>query len=422
MTTTEIQPGIDSLYPVRKLLPYLAELERAWTTGNEPETNARELDDNWELIRELHSRAVEHANASDEPSQLCCDLVIAAPTLLQSRLTRQEMVEWIELALQAAEKRSDPRAIGTLLTFRGIAERDSHSLVAAAGSFQRALDCYRELHDESAAARCLANSSLVIAMRGDLQAARERLQVARSYFEEHEDHRGLMMCLGSLSIVEQRMRRYSPARDAADLYLELAQDLESRQDEILALGQLGTCCRRLGSEASDENQDQIACENWELAIAYYHRQKELAIELGDTSAQQRAIGNLGNAYSDLNRLDEAIACHRESLHLSTATGNLRGRAADHLNLGIVLMKQGELVEAEVLFQEALAYSRTSEEPAFQAAVLWNLMEIADRRNDISEAIKFGRSCLAIREAIHDPRLEETREAMADLQKKKGSKS
>ena len=411
-------PEIDSFYPVRKLRPYLAELERAWRVGNEPETITRELDDNWQLIRELHSRVAEQADTSDELCQLCCELVVAAPTLLQTRLTRREMIDWTELGLRAAEKRSDLRVIGTLLTLRGIAERDSQSLPAACRSFERALECYNELQDQKEATGCLANLSLVIAMRGDPQTAQDRLEVARKFFEENDDQRGLMVCVGCLSIVEQRMRRYSAAREIADVYLELAQDIESRPDEILALGQLGTCCRRLGSEAIDDNLSELATENLDLAIAYYRRQKELAQECGELSAQQRAIGNMGNTYAVLNRLDEAVVCHRESLHLSTICGNPRACALDQMNLGKVLVDQGKDAEAEELFQQALSYSRTSEEPAFEAAILWNLSLIAERRNDINEAIKLGRTCLAIREAIHDPYLDETREAIADLQIKR----
>jgi predicted O-linked N-acetylglucosamine transferase (SPINDLY family) len=73
-------------------------------------------------------------------------------------------------------------------------------------------------------------------------------------------------------------------------------------------------------------------------------QKSAQLEPQDAQAQS----NLGLVLSDLNRLPEAEACHRQALALNP-------RFADtHNNLGTTLKLQGRLAEAEASFQTAIA--------------------------------------------------------------------
>ena len=45
---------------------------------------------------------------------------------------------------------------------------------------------------------------------------------------------------------------------------------------------------------------------------------------GDTAAEGRALSNLGNAYRELRRFEEAIGCYQQSLAIYRETGDRHG--------------------------------------------------------------------------------------------------
>lgn len=414
------QPAAPARHLFRQLITFVAGLETSWRVAEQKEAIAREFDDNWQLLREAHAQFITEAANENDISDSYFELLTAAPTLLSTRLSCEEMLEWVRHAMVSAEQRSAHQSIPVILTLRGVAERDSRNLQAAFQTFEQAKRGYLLIDDNAGVAASIANQCLLSAMAGDPRIATDQLEAARSHFKAVSDNRGLMKCSGAQAVIEMRQGNYSTACSAADDYLDLAQELDSRADEMLALGQLGTCHRRLGAAAIENGQQQQGHENIELAIDYYRAQRRLAEEFGDEGAQQRAIGNLGNAYTDLGRFEEAIACHRESLHLSEIMCNSRAIAIDHLNLGTVFLTLNRDTEAEQHLLQALENAHAIGDKAFKATVLWNLHVVLERLNNIDEAVRAVDECLRIRESINHQLTEETRAAFSKLVNRKVS--
>lgn len=393
------------------LIPYLAEMEQRWVTGDSPLQVTRDFDADFELIRQLLCDAVDACEELEEARLICADLLLAAPTLLASRLTRRELVQYIDLALPVVLEYRGHEAIGRLLILKGVAELELQSLPAARCSFETARDAYEKAGNPQAAFRCAAHLGMILAFQGDIPKAHLILIEAKSFLSGCGDKFGLMKCIGAMSVVHQRRRQFAEAIATSEAYLNLAQELESRADEIIALGQLGTCSRRLAEQSRERGDEAAANEDAEVAIAYYRRQKELAVEHGDIAAQQRAIGNLGNAFGDLERFEEAIASHHESLHLATIQGNYRARAADQTSLGYDYLQCGNLDEAQQYLAQALSYYRSTNEPAYEALVLSNIALVAEAAGELESAVELENAALAIRERINDPRQSESREAI-----------
>jgi superkiller protein 3 len=80
---------------------------------------------------------------------------------------------------------------------------------------------------------------------------------------------------------------------------------------------------------------------WKKAIEYFQR----AIRLEPNNAD--AYYNLGNAFADAKRNEDAAAAYRKALELSPAF------AEAHDNLGTLLFTLGQLNEAAQHFQEAI---------------------------------------------------------------------
>jgi len=124
-------------------------------------------------------------------------------------------------------------------------------------------------------------------------------------------------------------------------------------------------------------------------VASQTERHELAVEL-----IQRAIAvrgyvadyhvNLGGAYRDLGRWDEAVACGRRALELKPEAPEIQ------MNLGLFLKDQGNLAEAVVWYQQAIA-----RRPEFAEAHsnLGNALRLLDRTD---EAIACYQRALALR--------------------------
>ncbi len=164
--------------------------------------------------------------------------------------------------------------------------------------------------------------------------------------------------------------------------LAAARQTGNRQAEVWMLCDLGSayCDLRRFDEAID-------CHQQSLVICH---------EAGYLQGQGRTLNHLGVVYRVLNRFDEAIECHQRALKINREVGD-RWREAHALNrTGEALYYLGRFDEAVQYLERAVAIHR---EVGDRQGEGWALQHLADVHRDcrrLEEAIDSYHHALAIR--------------------------
>ncbi len=128
---------------------------------------------------------------------------------------------------------------------------------------------------------------------------------------------------------------------------------------------------------------------WLGRIDYDAGQYEAAIRrltavVGRQPTFMRAHDNLGLCYEALHRPEQALVHYRDAIRLNRDTGERSPWPP--LNLGLLLRRRGELVEAETLFREALTYDERFAPAHYQ---LGSLLEENGRVEDAIAALRLA---------------------------------
>jgi len=128
------------------------------------------------------------------------------------------------------------------------------------------------------------------------------------------------------------------------------------------------------------------------------------VEADDTF--MKAFDNLGLCYEALNQPEQAIATYRKAIAL-----NRQSKTHSFwppLNLGTLLRKRGELVEAETLLREAVKYDASAAKAHYQLGVL---LEQQDHPSEAVIALKHA--------AASDPTYADPHYALARIYRRQG---
>ena len=181
---------------------------------------------------------------------------------------------------------------------------------------------------------------------------------------------------------------------------QAARKLGNREQEGMALGNLGNAYRELG-----EPRKAIECHEQHLAIAR---------ETGDRRGEGRALGNLGLVHSDLGDTRQAIEYYRKYLAIARETGDRRGEGMTMGYLGSAYHNLGDTRKAIEYYEQQLGITRETGDRRGEGFVRHNRAIALDELGRRQEAIADARAALIIREEIEDPRIEKTRRLLAHL--------
>ena len=179
--------------------------------------------------------------------------------------------------------------------------------------------------------------------------------------------------------------RYPLVVDLGERLLSLDGSLPTLESQAGILGNLGTCCGRLG--------------NMPKAIEFLERALQINEGLGRLDGQAVQLGNLGNCYLTMGDIPNAI----EFLLLSLALHEQLERVDDQVlllgNLGLAFRKMGNVPRAIGFHHRALTMHEKLERLDGQAAQLGGLGLCYREMNDLRRAIAFHERALAIYERL-----------------------
>jgi tetratricopeptide (TPR) repeat protein len=119
---------------------------------------------------------------------------------------------------------------------------------------------------------------------------------------------------------------------------------------------------------------------------------------GDTAAEATALNNLGLAYWELRRFEEAIGCYRDSLAIRRETGDRYGEGRTLTNLGTAYQGLQRFEEAIGWYRESLAIRREIGDRHGEGGTLKNLGEAYECLRQPDQAAEYWRDAAA---AMHD---------------------
>jgi tetratricopeptide (TPR) repeat protein len=123
--------------------------------------------------------------------------------------------------------------------------------------------------------------------------------------------------------------------------------------------------------------------------------RSAARQIGDHSAEERHLGNLGGVYGYLGDFVRAREIFEERLDFAQKRGDEQGKAASLANLGWISVRLGETRRAIDFYEKALAISRSAGNRFDEAFVLHNLGNAYQDLGKIDQALKLYDQALTI---------------------------
>jgi CHAT domain-containing protein/Tfp pilus assembly protein PilF len=148
------------------------------------------------------------------------------------------------------------------------------------------------------------------------------------------------------------------------------------------------------------------------ARLYLERARELAGSIGDQRTLGSAIGMLANVSKDQGDFTHAVALYETAAAVRARSGDRRGGAADHNNMGLIARALGDHDQARRSFEQALELNRADDRMRLVALNLTNLGDIASVQGEYERAEGLYDEALAINRADGD--LAETAYVLHDL--------
>lgn len=127
--------------------------------------------------------------------------------------------------------------------------------------------------------------------------------------------------------------------------------------------------------------------------------------LGDLSASAELLESLGMARAQLNQLNRSTEYLQRALELRHRTGNQSGTALTLNSLGLVLLRQHHLAEAQAVFEECLGIYTELGDTHWPPVIHANLAEILIGLRQYAEAARLLTSALDAYRGRDDPGLE-----------------
>jgi tetratricopeptide (TPR) repeat protein/DNA-binding XRE family transcriptional regulator len=212
--------------------------------------------------------------------------------------------------------------------------------------------------------------------------ARRLASTARAYFEQSGDMLMTAECLGS---------------EASAAYM-----MQDPGALALAEGALATC-RSLNPVPSITESRLLgvlggvhtANHRWEAAI----KALEQSIAAGDVVKDLRRLSiqysNLSFAYQELGNINQAMHYAERAMTLHETLNDRISLARTENNLGIMLMREGELAESRIHFERSLRLFEETRADSDKPPVLLSLSELTLAESNVDEAARFANEALEL---------------------------
>jgi tetratricopeptide (TPR) repeat protein len=139
--------------------------------------------------------------------------------------------------------------------------------------------------------------------------------------------------------------------------------------------------------------------NNEKAKKYFRESITIKEDLGDRKGIQKSSYNLGILLKKQGDLLQAEKLYKKSLSIANELGDKAGISSSFNSLAILLLERGKIEEAEKLYRQSLAIKEELGDKKGISLIMGNIANLLKSRGEIDEAEKLYRQSLAIREEL-----------------------
>ena len=196
----------------------------------------------------------------------------------------------------------------------------------------------RLLGDRAAEATALTNLGIISWRQGRYQQAVGYHRQAMAASVEIGDRIGEAIALANLGIVYERQGRYDRRRSATGRALALCREAGDRPARP---ARWATSARSPGGRALRGGRQLVPAGPGPVP------------EIGDRTGEASALPDLGLAYQQLGRYEQAVDCYRQALALFHESGDRTGEAEALNGVGSIMLSTGRPDEARAQHTAAL---------------------------------------------------------------------
>ena len=144
--------------------------------------------------------------------------------------------------------------------------------------------------------------------------------------EREEDLPDLAYYTNRLARIYYDFGKFMAAVDAWQTLLSISKNLNDKEWEAIAVGNLGLVYRNLGE--------------YDKARGYHEQALEIHREFGNRQGEASQLGGLGAVYHDLGKYNKALRYHEQALEIAKELGNRSLEATIVNNLKLLESKSG----------------------------------------------------------------------------------
>lgn len=139
----------------------------------------------------------------------------------------------------------------------------------------------------------------------------------------------------------------------------------------------------------------------DMALAAYDRALGLLAQLGDSSMLGTVLAEIGHIHHLAGRYATALDAYQRAQQLFDRHGPVPATYGQRIDTGVLLHNMGQLESAQEQYALGLRLARTLKDSSAISNLLHAIGVQYARRSDNREALKYLRSCLAVRERLHN---------------------
>ena len=337
------------------------------------------LDDDLDNLRV----SLEHSSSGDGEAGLRITTNIVRFWFLRS--TVNELKNWLEQLLQRYSKLDQLHATALAVQSECVVENgnfDEARLLA-----EQSLELVRTLHDKKAEAFSLMVLGKINSMQGNLETGYSLIQESLKLYRGLKDTRGQANALTWLGFNTNDMERSkSFAREAVELYRELG-DVER------VAGYLSKLAEKTIWEGDFSSQVASWLEEAQMIYA----------QLGDKSGKAFTLDLFGRLAFWQANYEQARTFIKESAVLHKQMGSLNMELWSHAHLAYVVLRQGEVIQAQSLFKKVIHYFQKTNNVIGIAFVIEGLASLYANQSQSERAVRLFAWADAMREKLGDRR-------------------